>query len=277
MKRILRILAITVLFLVAVFAVLIALWRMDMNDRATVVLTGKIEPETFFSYRDQLMGETRSKKLVIARDSEGGNWEAALALGKLIHRYGWDVEVQGLCASSCAIFIFPAGKTKYLNSDSLLLFHGGPHQANLREVYEAVDRAEGAGESPESIMSTLAEIQGPEGTEGRGEYLLGSEAARLRIRQFMGLEDVSSELAGMEQMVEASDRFYAELGLNIHLPTYGQIGRYEPNYKSGKYGGFMYPLDSLDRLGVRNIRVHGGEWHPEWHPLFPRLYEVTYP
>jgi hypothetical protein len=65
--------------------------------------------------------------------------------------------------------------------------------------------------------------------------------------------------------------------MNPWLPTYGQIGVYEPLYKSYKYGGFIYRLDSLSRLGVGNIEVKNGEWHPERSPAYQDVYEVTYP
>ena len=74
-----------------------------------------------------------------------------------------------------------------------------------------------------------------------------------------------------------SDQFYEELGVNLLLPHYGQTGRYEPIYKEHKYGGFIYRLDSLRKLGVGNIEVKGGEWHPERHRDYRDVYEVTYP
>jgi len=61
------------------------------------------------------------------------------------------------------------------------------------------------------------------------------------------------------------------------LSTYGQVGAYEPTYKSYKYGGFIYRLDSLRRLGMRNVELKDGEWHPERNPAYQDVYEVTYP
>jgi hypothetical protein len=44
-----------------------------------------------------------------------------------------------------------------------------------------------------------------------------------------------------------------------------------------KYEGFYYNLESLARMGVTNIQVEGGEWHPEENEIFSKLYEVKYP
>lgn len=249
------------------------------NDEAdcTVVLTGEITPDTFFSNKECLITSQAKNKRVIARNSDGGNWESSLALGTLIHRHGWDVEVQGYCASSCAIFVLPAGRVKYLHSDSLPIFHGGPHQANLREQYEAADRANAALAAGTLTGPVQVQVPGREKKEGSATYDPGGSEARRRVRQFLGIPDAATEVGTMLNLVEASDRYYADLGLDVHLGTYGQIGRYESTYQAYKSFGFWYPLDSLRRLGVNNIEVMGGEWHPERNPEFPALYEVTYP
>jgi hypothetical protein len=76
---------------------------------------------------------------------------------------------------------------------------------------------------------------------------------------------------------EVSDQFYQEIGVDPLLPHYGQIGEYEPIYKSYQYLGYMYRLDSLQRLGIRNIELKNAEWRPELNPIYKKAYEVTFP
>ncbi|HEY0975064.1 MAG TPA: hypothetical protein VGE57_11265 [Solimonas sp.] len=64
-------------------------------------------------------------------DSEGGNVHLALNLGEWIQARELDVEVLGQCASSCANYVFTAGRRKLLHPDSVLLWHGGAFQASL--------------------------------------------------------------------------------------------------------------------------------------------------
>lgn len=45
-------------------------------------------------------------------------------MAKVIHRRGMDVEVFGLCFSSCANYIFPAGKNKSITSLGIVGWHG---------------------------------------------------------------------------------------------------------------------------------------------------------
>src|SRR6186713_2384544 len=98
-----------------------------------ITLNGDINSDTFVQVKafieakDCPVRSAAAKKLFVVEASGGGNGPAAMAIGILLHKNNWDVEVIDLCASSCAIYIFPAGKTKYLNSQSMLLFHGGPH------------------------------------------------------------------------------------------------------------------------------------------------------
>jgi len=233
---------------------------------------GKIAPETFVQIRDRLVQSAAEKKTILINASDGGDGFAALAIGILIHRYHWDVEVVGICPSSCANWIFPAGKTKYLNSQALLVFHGGPHQANWLEMGKQVDQMFAANGAPADSVEL-----GRKDREGNVTWSPVSSPAREEVLKFLSIDKNAPAVEQMRQFMKASDRFYEELGVNPLLPEFGQIGRYEPSYKSDKYFGFVYPPDSLRKLGISNIELKEGEWHPERHPDYRNFYEVTYP
>jgi hypothetical protein len=245
-------------------------------------LTGRrIEPSTFVEARalieaKECLGRPAdAKRLFVVEDSEGGNGPSALAIGILLHKYNWDVEVVDLCASSCANYIFPAGKTKYLRERSMLMFHGGPHQEGLLESIEKFEREMAVNGAPATPV-----VLGQKDKEGYFEYDPGKQQRTPEgdaVLEFLSLSDVQTQAEGMRRFRDATDRFYRELGVNPLLPTYGQIGAYRPIYKSGKYFGFIYSLDSLRKLGLGNIELTDGEWHPERHPEYPKFYDVTYP
>jgi len=238
----------------------------------TIELTGRISSETFVVARDCLVRFSASKKTVVIKESGGGSGSAALALGILIHRHNWDVEVIGICPSSCANWIFPAGKMKYLNSQSMLLFHGGPHQANWLEQGNKLEQMFAANGAPVDSVEL-----GQENKEGVVSWAPNRSAADEEVLEFLSINRDLPAVEKMRQFMNASDRFYQELGINPLLPEYGQMGGYEALYKSYKYGGFIYRLDSLRRLGIGNIELKDGEWHPERHPDYQDVYEVTYP
>lgn len=248
-------------------------YRADKAARCdTVTVTGNITPETFVAARDCLVQSSATKKTFVITTSAGGNGEAALALGILIHRYNWDVEVVDYCASSCANFIFPAGRVKYLHSNSMLLFHGGPHQPNMLEMALEADQARATTDDA-NIQSRKF---GQADREGNIQFEVASDAT-VKVREFLSIEKHSTLVALIHKLRNLSDALYQELGVNPLLPQYGQMGDYESTYKSYKYIGFMYRLDSLHRLGVSNIELKDGEWHPEGHPVYEKVYEVTYP
>ena len=242
----------------------------------TLTLTGDINSDTFVESRDCLVRSAAAKKTFVVKESGGGDGYAALAIGILIHRHNWDVEVVGVCPSSCANWIFPAGKTKYLNSQSMLLFHGGPHQANIQENIQEMkvklDHVLLVNGAPADSVKI-----GHENKEGVLTYNPNLSAAGKEVLEFLSINKDLPAVEKWAQFSNASDQFYRELGINPLLPEYGQIGSYEPLYKSYKYGGFTYRLDSLRRLGIRNIELKDGEWRPERHPDYQDVYEVTYP
>ena len=273
MKRFLKILA-------AIVSVAI-LWlgwsyvryiRDDAVRCDTLTLDGDINSDSFVEARDCLVRSKAAKKTFVVKQSGGRDGKAALALGILIHRHHWDVEVVGLCASSCANFIFPAGKTKYLHRNSLLLFHGGFYQENLLEMAEKLDQRLAMNGAPVETVTL-----GQENKEATISFTPNRSIADQAVLEFLSISDVTSAVEQIGKLRTASDQFYQDLDINPVLSTYGQIGDYESTYKSYKYGGFTYRLDSLRRLGVRNIELKEGEWHPERHPDYKDVYEVTYP
>jgi hypothetical protein len=238
----------------------------------TITLTGWITSEMFVEVRDCLARSAAAEKTFVVKEAGGGDGLAALAFGILIHRHHWDVVVTDLCASSCANFIFPAGKRKYLNRDSMLLFHGGPYQANLLEMAEKFDQESTMNGAPVDSV-----ILGQENKEGTIRFNPNPSKADHEVREFLSMTNVSTAVELVHKLRSASDQFYQELGVNPLISTYGQVGTYEPSYKSYKHGGFIYRLDSLRRLGVGNIELKEGKWHPERNPAYQEVYEVTYP
>ena len=124
--------------------------------------------------------------------------------------------------------------------------------------------------------SVDAVIAGRKNKEGVMSWSPKKSAADIAVLEFLSMNDAPNAQK-LDRLRSASDQFYQQLGINPLLPEYGQIGSYEPQYKSEKYDGFVYRLDSLRKLGLRNIELKQGEWHPERHPLYKNLYEVTYP
>lgn len=68
-------------------------------------------------------------------NSRGGEINLGMDLGELVYAYNLDVRVGEYCFSSCANYVFPAGKHKILAKKSQLGWHGGATQKINQDEY----------------------------------------------------------------------------------------------------------------------------------------------
>lgn len=64
----------------------------------------------------------------IVVNSPGGDVSSAIDMAEMIFRDDISIEVNDICASSCANYFLPAAKITYLRRDSLLAWHGSAFQ-----------------------------------------------------------------------------------------------------------------------------------------------------
>lgn len=91
----------------------------SFGDR--LVFAGHITRSSANLFRDKMRGG-QYKTLVIA--SPGGDVDAAIDIAETVLDSKMDVEVQMLCASSCANYIFPAGARKLISPGAIVGWHG---------------------------------------------------------------------------------------------------------------------------------------------------------
>jgi hypothetical protein len=69
---------------------------------------------------------------VLAINSGGGRIGDGIDLGMLVHRHGLDVHVTGsMCTSSCANYVFTAGRRKVIEPGAVVVWHGSAIQDGL--------------------------------------------------------------------------------------------------------------------------------------------------
>lgn len=211
--------------------------------------------------------------------SSGGDLDAGMMFGDFISKVNMSVEVIDYCISSCANYVFLAGGTKILNTNSLVIFHGGPKQANFRSLMQQAY----------SESAKPGKVFGREGFEA----IISTTEARRRIsmrsnkqQSPCGKDEVLTnygrcEPFGPEQRLQyiiyLENELYARINpmMDKNIPYYGQLGKYESTYRAYEYFGFYYSLESLAKLNVANVEIKGGVWQPQRNPLFREVYEVT--
>jgi len=86
-----------------------------------VVFRGRIDGPSVAAFL-QLLQDPRVTRLVIT--SVGGLVAPALDMAEALHARGIDVEIPEACFSSCANYIFPAGRHKLLGRSDAVGWHG---------------------------------------------------------------------------------------------------------------------------------------------------------
>jgi hypothetical protein len=86
-----------------------------------IVFQGRIDEPSAREFL-RLAGDPSVHVLVIR--SAGGFVGAALDMAEAVHARGLDVEVDQFCLSSCANYVFPAGRRKWLSGPAVVGWHG---------------------------------------------------------------------------------------------------------------------------------------------------------
>lgn len=100
----------------------------------TILVQGAISSSTADEFLSAIESHDVNRVLIT---SGGGHVEAAIRMATAIHKRGMDVEVFGPCFSSCANYIFPAGRNKSITGLGIVGWHGNiQHLLYLHRIGE---------------------------------------------------------------------------------------------------------------------------------------------
>lgn len=102
---------------------------------------------------------------VLRVNSEGGDAQAAMQLGRYLRQQQWDVSIDTVCAGSCALYVFPAARRKQVPADAVLALQtsaflraqAGPGQMR-RTLAEAGVAAEDLDAATAVLAAQLARV-----------------------------------------------------------------------------------------------------------------------
>lgn len=176
--------------------------------------------------------QPKPKRLVI--QSGGGNIDLGMDLADFVLKQQLDVEVPDFCFSSCANYVFVAGKTKWLGEKAVLGWHG--NAASARWLDQDID----------------AMVKDLQGEARRQEWL------KLRAHYDQVIHKASQREQGL----------YQQLGIDPALLTIGLQPELRTVAKQQRYRGWTFNAAVLKQLGVEAINPGRAEWQPELHPRF---------
>jgi len=197
----------------------------------------------------ELYETAQPKPKALRIESQGGSAGAGMQLGSWLFDNGLDVEVDTYCFSSCANYVFPAGRIKVLAPRASLMWHGGVTQPITPEQLEAVldDTLDHMDETEKNALLER---------HSRGELLQQLNFSRV-------------------DLVARETRFFQMIGIDQRITTLGHLYERELLQGEGDYMGWDFSLEDLAKLGVRQIRVRDGG---QWDPVFPirerRIYRI---
>ncbi|MGY0650794.1 hypothetical protein ACW7GZ_02820 [Luteimonas sp. A537] len=149
---------------------------------------GGIDLDAVARVRGLLEASPQVREVVV--NSVGGDVEAGMHFGNMINARGLDVRVSGdVCLSSCANYVFPAGRRKTIESGTLVLWHGSLIQDGLFGSFD-LSRAEAQLGRPLSAFE------------------------RWQVRRFTR--------AWLREAQEMQARFYERLGVDPRITVIGQ-------------------------------------------------------
>jgi hypothetical protein len=190
------------------------------------------------------------------------------------------IEVLNICMSACANYLFLAASEKILNRTSLVVYHGGPRQANVRaQIESAIDSVVEGRKSSRGVGRLNYEMVIVEDSLSRQiEWMQKRSSCPNEgdIENSLGRCMPLSADIYLNQITRTEQQYFQDISplLDKNIPYYGQWGEYESVYQSYQYFGFYYDIDTLQKMGVNNIQVQGGEWVPEANPFIRSVYKV---
>ncbi|MDQ2077797.1 hypothetical protein [Marinimicrobium sp. ABcell2] len=185
----------------------------------------------------ELFDRQEIKPATLTITSPGGAIHLGLELGEWVHRNGLDVKVYELCFSSCANYVFPAGRRKLLGENAIVGFHGGATS----------DRFD---------MSSLVAI-----------LEAAPESERERIQK-----EVQESLESYIKTNEKREaEFYQRLGISPKLNVLGQ----SESLKEVRKGcdGWVYTVEDMKTLGLANVEIINDPRPSELDPK-PKVFTV---
>jgi hypothetical protein len=205
-------------------------------DDHTLYYTGEITPgqnESLFKLFQQ--ASAKPKRLSI--QSGGGNVDAGMDLADFVIANQLDVIVDKFCFSSCANYVFMAGRHKFIQPAAVLGWHGNAASAKWLD---------------QDIDDLLPQLKG--------------DRSAVQWRQLRQHYDQVIKQASARET-----KLYQQLGIDPSILTLGFSPAIKKAARQQKARGWTLSIPLLTAKGVKNIRTTEQQWQPRSPQNFPLL------
>ena len=235
------------------------IWFDDFEDSATITVEGStilfeggFGPQTDRDFFDAVNGK-EDQITTIRINSGGGITDEAMKIGLWIFDHELDVIVDEICFSSCANYIFTAGKNKIIEKDAIVGWHGSEQQDNFI--------AAGYGISLEELyrrnydeLKQWGEIPSGESKEEFIEHMM-----------------MTDDFGGVDEPT-----FLDKIGVNLLLMVYGFLSDHFDYYFSDDthFRGWTFSIEDMAKFGVENVTYQGEGDYPSEKALENHLVAI---
>ncbi len=189
----------------------------------TIYYTGNFSKASTVAFDAAVAGIRRGQLTRLVISSGGGDTVAGRHVGRWVRDMGLVVEADVICFSSCADYIFPAGRARVIRADAFVGWHGNERQFHLLATRKGI---------------TLADLL--------SQYVPKDASPEQRTAFFRDFEETT------KVTLKDEAGFYAKLGLNdaFAVCAVGDILEKRPSY-AGQIG-WGFSLADMAHLGMTN-------------------------
>ena len=221
-------------------------------EGSTIIFDGGIENQTYRDFLDAVRGK-ENQITAIRVNSTGGITDQGILIGEWIFEHGIDVIVGEVCFSSCANYIFTAGKNKIIEKDAIVGWHGSEQQDPFIAAGYGISMEELYRRNYDEMLEW-------------GEIPSGESKEEFVQSMMMADEDDEPE-------------YLDKIGVHLYLMVYGFLPDQFDYYFSDDthFGGWTFSIEDMAKFGIHNVTYEGEGQYPSEKALknFPvAVFEV---
>lgn len=210
----------------------------------TVYYTGGFKAASSHVFETAVAQVRRGQVTRLVIRSGGGDTVAGRKVGRWVQDMALVVEVDQICFSSCADYVFPAGRARVIRADAFVGWHGNERQFSILAARH--------GSTPEQELIKLlpTDLYGGDIDRARGIV-----APLLRAWQEKTLPDEQA--------------FYRSLGLSDAFAVCA-VGEVLSTRATPETKGWGFSIDDMARLGLKNTVYLGAGSYERNSALFQK-------
>lgn len=222
----------------------------------TLYYTGNLSRASSVVFNAAVAGVGRGQLTRLVISSGGGDTVEGRHVGRWVRDRALVVEVDVICFSSCADYVFPAGRARVIRADAFVGWHGNERQFDVLAARTGV-----------SVADQLAKVPPAEVAPGpRTAFVHEALRSIARTRKdeaafyaSLGLDDAFAVCA-VGDVLEKRPGYVGQIGWGFSLADMARLGlantvylgtgRYEQD--SARFRQYLVPLSADDCLGLLN-------------------------